>query len=129
MNCHKLILPESEKLLKLRESWASGRPIQWVRVNNLPDFVYFNHGTHLRVGVGCQSCHGNVTEMEEVTQAKPLSMSWCLSCHRDPDMSLRPLDQITSMTWEPQDNQKEFAARVKADKHMNPPTDCSGCHR
>jgi hypothetical protein len=129
MNCHKLILPQSEKLLRVRESWSTGQPIRWVRVHELPDFAYFNHSAHLNAGVGCASCHGNVAQMEQVTQSQPLSMSWCLDCHRDPDMSLRPPDQVTNMTWTPPADQLDFARRVRAEKHINPPTDCSGCHR
>jgi menaquinone reductase, multiheme cytochrome c subunit len=129
MNCHKLILPQSEKLLKVRESYSTGQPIPWVRVHELPDYAYFNHSAHLHAGVGCASCHGNVAQMEQVTQVQPLSMSWCLDCHRNPDLSLRPPDQVTNMNWTPPANQMEFAKRVKEEKHINPPTDCSGCHR
>lgn len=129
MNCHKLVTPSTEKMQKVQESWVSGRPIQWVRVHNLPDFAYFNHGAHLRVGVGCASCHGSIAQMEVVTQMQPLSMSWCLDCHRNPDAHLRPVDQITNMSWTPPADQAEFAKRMKAEKKINPPTDCSGCHR
>ena len=129
MNCHKLILPESEKLLPVRESFASGRPIQWVRVSKVPDFAYFNHAPHLRAGVGCASCHGNVADMEIVQLVEPMSMGWCLDCHRNPDMHLRPVSEITNMKWMPPADQQQFAARVKQEKGLNPPQDCSGCHR
>jgi hypothetical protein len=129
MNCHKLILPQSERLLKVRESWSTGQPIPWVRVHELPDYAYFNHSAHLNAGVGCANCHGNVAQMELVTQSQPLSMSWCLDCHRNPDMNLRPPDQVTNMTWTPPGDQLEFARRAIAEKHINPPTDCSGYHR
>lgn len=129
MNCHKLILPQSERLLKVRESWSTGQPIPWVQVHVLPDYAYFNHSAHLNAGVGCANCHGNVAQMELVTQSQPLSMSWCLDCHRNPDMNLRPPDQVTNMTWTPPGDQLEFARRAIAEKHINPPTDCSGCHR
>ena len=129
MNCHELILPESEKLLLVRESWASGIPIQWVRVHNLPDFVYFDHSAHINVGVGCMSCHGNLTQMIEVMQVEPLSMSWCLSCHRDPAPHLRPVEEITNMRWIPPDGHQAFAQRFIEEKNITPPVDCSGCHR
>ncbi|MCM2272556.1 MAG: cytochrome c family protein [candidate division Zixibacteria bacterium] len=129
MNCHKLILPESEKLLPVRESFASGRPIQWVRVSKVPDFAYFNHAPHVRAGVGCASCHGNVADMEIVQLVEPMSMGWCLDCHRNPDMHLRPVSEITNMKWMPPADQQQFAARVKQEKGLNPPQDCSGCHR
>jgi hypothetical protein len=129
MNCHKLILPESEKLLPVRESYATGRPIEWVRVHHIPDFAYFNHSAHLRAGVGCASCHGNIAQMEVVQQVQPLSMGWCLDCHRNPDMHLRPHDQITNMEWTPPEDQMSFAKRIKEELQIKPPVDCSGCHR
>ncbi len=129
MNCHKLILPESEKLLPVRESYATGNPIEWIRVHHIPDFAYFNHSAHLRAGVGCASCHGNVAQMEVVQQVQPLSMGWCLDCHRKPDMHLRPHDQITNMEWTPPDDQMSFAKRIKEELQIKPPVDCSGCHR
>jgi hypothetical protein len=129
MNCHKLILPESERLLPVRESWAIKVPIKWVRVHMLPDYAYFNHSIHLTAGVGCFTCHGNIADMVEVMQVQPLSMSWCLNCHRNPGPNLRPHDQLTNMTWTPPANQQAFAERVIKEKNINPPTDCSGCHR
>lgn len=129
MNCHKMILPESERLLKVRESYATGNPIEWIRVHKLADFAYFDHRAHLRAGVGCASCHGNVAEMEVVQQVEPLSMSWCLDCHRNPDKAIRPSDQVTNMKWTPPANQTEIAVRLKTEKKIVPPTDCSGCHR
>ena len=129
MNCHKIILPESEKLLPVRESWAKNEPIKWVRVHKLPDFVYFDHSVHLDAGIGCASCHGKVNQMERVTQKKPLSMSWCLDCHRNPDDYLRPRNQLTNMNWVKPENQAAFAAQVKKDKGIVVKEDCSVCHR
>ncbi len=129
MNCHKLVLPESEKLLMVRESYASGVPIPWVKVHKLPDYAYFNHSAHLNAGVSCISCHGNVAEMEIVQQKEPLSMSWCLDCHRNPAPSLRPVNEVTNMHWVAPADQPSFAARVISEKKIQPPTDCSGCHR
>ncbi|MEP0829074.1 MAG: cytochrome c3 family protein [bacterium] len=129
MNCHKLILPESEKLLPVRESWSKRLPIMWVRVHNLPDFVYFDHSVHLNAGVGCASCHGNVAQMDVVMQKEPLSMSWCLDCHRNPDRHLRPREELTNMNWTPPVEQLELARRIRAEKGINPTVDCSGCHR
>jgi hypothetical protein len=129
MNCHTLILTESEKLLPVRESWTSGEPIKWVRVHKIADYAYFDHSAHLNAGVGCASCHGNVAQMEKVIQVEPLSMGWCLDCHRDPDMHLRPESEVTNMDWVPPADQLEFAKRVKKEKNIAPPVDCSGCHR
>ncbi len=129
MNCHTLIGTDNEKLLPVRESWSTGKPISWTRVHQLPGYAYFNHAAHLRAGVGCASCHGRVDQMDVVMQVEPLSMSWCLDCHRDPDQHLRPAQEVTKMDWTPPANQDEFAKRVKVEKNINPPVNCSGCHR
>ena len=129
MNCHKIILPESEKLLPVRESWNTGRPIEWVRIHKLPDYAYFDHSVHLRAGVGCESCHGNIADMERVMQKEPLSMGWCLDCHRNPGPSLRPHDEITTMGWTPGPSHEQFANRVITEKKLAPPEDCAACHR
>ncbi len=129
MNCHKIILTNSEKLHPVRESYTSGMPIEWKRIHDLPDYAYFNHSAHTRAGVGCFSCHGNVAGMEVVTQVEPLSMGWCLDCHREPDQHLRPLSEITNMKWTPPENQAELALKYKMERNISPPVDCSGCHR
>ena len=129
MNCHNLILAESEKILPVRESYVADKPIEWIRVHKLADYAYFNHSAHLNAGVGCISCHGNVAEMEKVMQVKPLSMGWCLDCHRNPDPHLRSLEEITNMKWTPPENQLEFAVRLRNEKKIEPPEDCSACHR
>jgi len=129
MNCHRLIKPKSEKLAPIRQSWQTGKPMQWKRVHLLPQYVYFDHSAHVTAGVGCESCHGNIAQMEVVEQKKPLSMGWCLSCHRHPEKNLRPLDQVTTMGYTPPKNQLEYAKRIMKERNINPPTDCSGCHR
>jgi hypothetical protein len=130
MNCHKLILPESERLLLVRESWGNKLPLRWVRVHKIADYAYFDHSRHLHAGIGCADCHGNVAQMEIVMQKKPLSMSWCLECHRNPDRYLRPREELTNMSWQPPPDQADYARRVKIEKEIKPPvTDCSGCHR
>lgn len=121
MGCHAVIKTESPKLAPVRDSWASGQPVEWQRIHRLPDHVYFDHSVHLAAGVGCESCHGRVDQMEVVRQAEPLSMSWCLECHRDPSAHIRPKDQITNMTWKP----SEPVAQVE----LRGPQHCSGCHR
>jgi len=126
MGCHAVIKQDSVKLTKVRESWATNLPIEWTRIHKLPEHAYFDHSVHLANGVGCTSCHGRVDQMEIVRQDQPLSMSWCLDCHRDPGKHLRPKDQITNMAWQPSDNQDELAERAK---QVNPPQHCSGCHR
>jgi hypothetical protein len=131
MNCHKLILPESEKLLPVRESFANNIPIKWMRVHKIGEYAYFDHSAHLRAGVGCVECHGRIDQMETVHQVMPLSMSWCLDCHRDPDLHLRPTAEATNMEYvmPPREEQLKFAESFKKDHNVNPPEDCSACHR
>jgi hypothetical protein len=127
MGCHAVVKKDSPKLAELRSSWASGAPVEWVRVHRAPDYVYFDHSVHLAAGVGCVSCHGRVDRMEVVRQDQPLSMGWCLDCHRDPGPHLRPKDQITNMTWTRDEaNATELAA---AETTLRGPQHCSGCHR
>jgi hypothetical protein len=135
MNCHNLILTQSEKLLPVRESWTNGTPIEWVKVHKIPDYAYFNHSIHINRGVGCESCHGNVAQMDVVEQKQPLSMGWCLECHRDPTPHVRPKGvAVTNMDWVA-DEQSIAAARQRlewmgdAPPELNPPTHCSACHR
>jgi hypothetical protein len=129
MNCHTMIKTESEKLALVRNSFTAEVPMEWIRVHDLPDFAYFNHSAHINAGVGCISCHGNVTEMEEIRLVKPLSMSWCLDCHRNPDPNLRPVNQVTNMKWEKPGNHDAWVAGWKDDKQIAPPIACLGCHR
>ncbi len=129
MNCHQLVARDSEKLAVIRDSLSSGQPVEWVRVHNIPDYAVFDHGVHVRAGVGCSSCHGDIRSMEVVTQTEPLSMAWCLECHRAPDLHLREFDQITNTTWKPGNNQLAFAAQAKEERQIQPPQDCTSCHR
>lgn len=127
MNCHAKVRTDSARLIPVRESWAFDKPIPWVRVHQLPQFVYFDHSAHLAAGVGCSSCHGRVDQMERVTQREPLTMSWCLDCHRNPAPNLRPASEITNMAWTPRPDATE--ALAPSGRRVNPPTNCSGCHR
>ena len=129
MNCHVINGADKASLELVRNSWDTGQPIEWVRVHKLPDYVYFNHSAHINSGVGCESCHGNIAQMEVVMQLEPLSMGWCLDCHRNPDRHLRPLDEVTVMGWEPPSDQLTKAAQYKKDRTINPSEDCSACHR
>jgi hypothetical protein len=128
MNCHTQVLPESDKLALLRESWLEGTAIEWVKVHDLPDYVQFNHSSHVNVGVGCATCHGRVDRMEVVMQAEPMSMGWCLDCHNNPGPNLRPLDQVTNMSWVAPVNQFELAAEIISKKNIAPPIYCNACH-
>ena len=101
--------PVSALLELVRKSAETGDPIPWVQIHKVPDYVFFNHSVHVNRGVSCVECHGRVDEMEEVYQAKSLSMSFCLDCHRNPEMKVRPLDKITDLDWEPSpDTQKDW---------------------
>ncbi len=99
MNCHIMVKPTSDSLKVVKASWDTNKPIQWVRVHKSPDYVYFDHSAHVNVGVGCISCHGRIDRMNVVMQAEPLSMAWCLDCHRNPEKHLRPVSEITNMEW------------------------------
>jgi hypothetical protein len=130
MNCHATIRADSAKIKPLYASYTTGMPVEWVRIHDLPDFVYFNHSAHVQRGVGCVSCHGRIDRMETVYQAQPLSMSWCLDCHRYPDPHLRPPEEVTNMGWTPPGgNAAAFGKRLREENHINPSTDCSTCHR
>jgi menaquinone reductase, multiheme cytochrome c subunit len=100
-----------------------------VRVHELPDYVYFEHRAHVNAGVGCVSCHGHIEEEDVVHQAEPLSMGWCLDCHRNPRPYLRPRAEVTNMKWVPPRDPAARARLASSLPAVRPPTDCSGCHR
>ena len=99
MNCHSQIWTNAQLLEPVRQSWATGASIQWIKVHDLPDFVYFNHEIHVNKGIGCASCHGRVDEMPLMYEQNSLQMEWCLNCHRNPAVNLRPTAEIYNMAW------------------------------
>ena len=129
MNCHHRVKPTSPQLEPIRASYATGQPVEWVKVHRLPDYVYFNHQAHITAGVSCVSCHGRVDQMIVVKQVQPLSMSWCLDCHRAPAPHLRPVNLVTKLDWTPDRDPAEIGREIIARKGINPPVNCSGCHR
>jgi hypothetical protein len=131
MNCHNQALKDDERLALVRESAASGKPIPWVQIHKLPDYAYFNHSVHVNRGVSCVECHGQINQMEEVYHAKPLSMSFCLDCHRDPALHVRPLDKITDLDWKPasEDAQLANGRKIVRDWKVQSLQNCSACHR
>ena len=129
MGCHAQIWTKSPELSAVRNSYFDDQPIVWNRVNNLPKHVFFNHSIHLAKGVGCVTCHGRVDQMASVYQEQTLLMSWCLDCHRNPEQFLRPPERVTDMSWVPPEGQLESGRAVREKLHVNPTTDCSGCHR
>ena len=100
MNCHSQIWTNAQLLEPVRSSYKSGESLQWTRVNQLPDFVYFNHSIHINKGVGCNTCHGPVDQMPLMYQQESLQMEWCLGCHRAPEKNLRPRDQVFNMRYQ-----------------------------
>ena len=129
MNCHAQIWADSVFLAPVRESWRSDRSLEWIRVYDLPDYVYFNHAAHVQKGVGCASCHGRVDEMNQIWQATSLQMEWCLECHRHPERFVRPRDQVFNMEWRPPADQLTRGRDLLAAYDVRTRTDCSTCHR
>ncbi|HEX2253171.1 MAG TPA: cytochrome c3 family protein [Thermoanaerobaculia bacterium] len=129
MNCHQLVGRDLASLAMVRDSLSGDRPLRWVRVHDLPEYARFDHSLHVAAGVGCSSCHGDVAAMDEVMQVEPLSMGWCLECHRDPAPFLRDPAQITDTSWEPPEDQLAFAHQLLEGRSIAPPTDCTGCHQ
>jgi hypothetical protein len=130
MNCHTGIRPASDKLRIVRESYRTGLPVPWIKVHDLPDYVYFDHSAHVNRGVGCAECHSRVDKMEVVYQAETLSMGWCLDCHRDPAARLRPVERVTEMAWQPPADEREALGRRLIELYdIHPSEDCSTCHR
>jgi len=127
--CHSQIWRDGPAFAPVRHSLATGRPIPWQRVNSLPDYVYFNHAIHVRKGVGCETCHGRVDRMARVEQATPLTMSWCLDCHRGPERYLRPIEQVATMGWQPPRPQAVLGQELATRYQVARLTHCSACHR
>src|SRR5271157_1926785 len=107
MNCHSQIWTNAPMLEPVRESYRTGRSLEWTRVNYLPDYVYFNHSIHVAKGVGCATCHGPVNKMPLMWQENSLQMSWCLDCHRHPERFVRPKSEVFSVNWQPPPDQVE----------------------
>ena len=132
MNCHSVLFNNVGYLEPVRESYRTEQSIQWVKVHRLADYVYFNHSIHINKGIGCSSCHGAVNEMPLVFQASPLTMQWCLDCHRNPQVNLRPKEEIFNMAWRAPANQEEIGKKLAADYKLRSTselTSCSTCHR
>jgi hypothetical protein len=129
MNCHSQIFSQSPVLAPVRDSFQTGEPIHWNRVNSLPDFVYFDHSIHVQKGVGCSTCHGPVDQMPLTWKAQSLQMGWCLECHMDPSKYVRPREEVFNMAWQPPANQDELGRQIVQAYHVQSKISCSTCHR
>jgi cytochrome c7-like protein/class III cytochrome C family protein len=131
MNCHSQIWVDSPMLEPVRASFRSDRSIEWIKVHDLPDFVYFNHSIHVRQGIGCASCHGRIDRMNLTWQDASLQMEWCLNCHRQPEEYVRPREEVFNMEWKPPGDQATLGRKLVAEYHIQKQqlTNCSICHR
>ncbi len=146
INCHNPqdavngIRKKSEKLAPVHESYITGKPVEWIEVHQLAEYAFFDHQAHVNKGVSCVSCHGRVDRMEVVYQVEPLSMSWCLDCHREPEKHLRPVEEVYNLGWKPQvvGNETLEQAQLRIGKELKEKynihdraymTACSTCHR
>lgn len=133
MNCHSQIFADEPILEPVRESWETGKPLEWVRVNDLPDHVYFNHAVHVNKGIGCTTCHGQVNEMPLTWREHPLLMKWCTDCHRNPEQQIRPKDEVFNMAYTAPHDQAELGAELVDEYHVRSENarlmDCWICHR
>jgi hypothetical protein len=139
MSCHSQIWTNAPILEPIRASLRENRPVEWRRVHDLPDFVYFNHSIHVNKGVGCVECHGRLDKMPMVYKAEPHSMGWCLECHRNPEERVRPPSEVFNMSYDPNDFLKSYGVSSRAElgeklveqQHIQRAglDQCSVCHR
>ena len=129
INCHSQIWSTSPYLEPVRASFRDDKPLQWTRVHDLPDFVYFNHSIHVKKGMGCETCHGRVDKMPLMRQQSSLQMEWCLDCHRNPAQYVRPRSEVFTMGYEPAVAQEELGPQLVAEYNIKSLTNCSVCHR
>jgi hypothetical protein len=132
MTCHSQIWANATLTQPIRDSWSSGKSIEWVRVHDLPDFVYFNHSIHINKGIGCSTCHGRVNEMPLTYRVNNLYMEWCINCHRDPAKYIRPRSEVFNIDYEYPANQAALGPQLVKEYHVQSwrsLTDCVTCHR
>jgi hypothetical protein len=129
MNCHSQIWTQAPILEPVRASFRDDRPLRWIRVHDLPAFVYFNHSVHVKKGMGCETCHGRIDEMPLTFQQSSLQMEWCLECHRTPENFVRPRSEIFTMGYRPPVPQSVIGPRLVQEYRIQASTNCSTCHR
>ena len=129
MNCHSQLFATEPILEPVRASFRDDKPLHWIRVHDLPDFVYFNHSIHVKKGMGCETCHGRVDQMPLMQQVNTLQMEWCLNCHRNPEQYVRPREAVFTMGYVPEGNQLEIGRKLVQEYKIQSLTTCSTCHR
>jgi len=129
MNCHSQLWNTAPILEPVRASFRDDKPLHWIRVHDLPDFVYFNHSIHVKKGMGCETCHGRVDQMPLMLQKNSLQMEWCINCHRNPENYVRPRSEIFTMGYKPAEPQSVIGPRLVKQYAIKGNTSCSTCHR
>lgn len=131
MTCHSQVWTEAPILEPVRLSFRDNKPLEWTRVHDLPDFAYFNHSIHVKQGIGCQTCHGQVDQMPLMWKENTLNMEWCLECHREPEKFVRPRAEVFNLAWEPPGDQEDLGRQLVEEYQIQTTqlTDCSICHR
>jgi hypothetical protein len=129
MSCHSIIWNDSPMLEPVRESFRTNQSIRWIRVHNVPDFVYFDHSAHVSNGIGCESCHGRVDRMPLTWKAESFQMEWCLNCHRAPEKFIRPRQEVFTMGWTPPPDHDGLKLVADYGVQVEQLTNCSICHR
>jgi hypothetical protein len=129
MNCHSQIWSQSPTLEPVRASFRTDTSLEWTRVHDLPDFVYFNHSAHVNKGIGCSTCHGRVDLMPLTWQERSLQMEWCLECHRQPEKYVRPKAEVYNVAYEPPADQLEQGRKLIREYNIHTRVSCSTCHR
>jgi hypothetical protein len=129
MNCHSQIWSSAPILEPVRASFREDKPMQWIRVHDLPDFVYFNHSVHVKKGMGCETCHGRIDEMPLTLQQNTLQMEWCINCHRNPANYVRPREDVFAMGYQPREPQSLLGPKLVEKYGIRANTNCSTCHR
>lgn len=134
MTCHSQLRVATPQVQAVVDSWDSGTPLMWNRVHDLPDYVYFDHSAHVNNGVGCSTCHGAIDQMQQIWKVEPMTMGWCLECHRGPQTFLRPRSEVFNMAYTPPvDPTAQLALGTELVEAYHIDTDklpqCSTCHR
>lgn len=127
MNCHSQIWTKAEILEPIRASYRTGKAIEWNRVHDVADYVKFNHSIHIKKGIGCDSCHGRVDQMPLTWKQQPMSMQFCLDCHRAPEKHVRPREEVFNMAYVAH-NQAELGPKLVKEYRIREKTTCSTCH-